>query len=146
MLKYLILLTIFVSCGPDKIQIRKKTDPVFIAYIRYFENTYGARILTPITFKTLGGTLAGQCIKTNTKSEIVIDDLKWEDFNEGQKEVLILHEIGHCVLNRKHDINTNVINGTLCPTSVMRTPLYDKVEIANCYTPNRDYYLQELFN
>ena len=72
--------------------------------------------------------------------------------NYQQKEVLIFHELGHCILNREHD-NSSLPNGD--PKSMM---IKDNISVYSpcvyvfgntvvCdFTFKREYYLDELFD
>ncbi len=92
-------------------------------------------------FLDLGdNSIAGQCTYNSHAPELVtIDTDFWEWSDEWDREMVIFHELGHCVLNRDH--NENHING-VC-TSIMRSG------VSGCrdnYNENtRVDYLDELF-
>ena len=69
---------------------------------------------------------------------VVVDRNLWKEMDETHREVLIFHELGHCVLGRYH---IDYVDG-VCPASIMH-PLLPVA--ARCYERNRPYYIQELF-
>jgi len=57
----------------------------------------------------------GQCVHDSKKpNTVIVDRTYWENANELEKEFLVFHELGHCVLNREHiddaDDNGNCIS------------------------------------
>lgn len=85
---------------------------------------------------------AGIC---NWKTRIVSINIEyWDQINDTKRELLLLHEFGHCVLGRKHR-NYEFIEGTESyPGSIMHHHI---LRIPDWYyLENKDYYLDELFN
>ncbi len=85
---------------------------------------------------------AGECNVVPGDS-IIIDQGWWNSFDPSQKEVLIYHELGHCVLGRHHDdsklrtnecksLMTAIIGGNNCSMNI-----YSEIW--------RTFYLDELF-
>ena len=68
---------------------------------------------------------------------ILVNSDRWPSLGPGQREALLLHELGHCALGRKH--NDIQVDGR--PASIMATYLVDEVN----YQANRDEYLKELW-
>lgn len=64
---------------------------------------------------------------------VVIEERYWFDLLDAQKELLIYHELGHCLLQREH---------TEIDFSVMTPSLPDHKR----YTKNKDKFLSELFD
>ncbi len=86
---------------------------------------------------TLPPTWIASCTTYETP---VIDVLEsfWKYANNAAKELVLYHELGHCILHRHHlNTWTNYI-----PTSIMSEQLFD----VQVYTVNRTYYVHELFN
>ncbi|HUV84453.1 MAG TPA: putative metallopeptidase [Methanosarcinales archaeon] len=79
----------------------------------------------------------GVCYSGSDTPRIVIDKSYWADATDTQKEVLMFHELGHCILGRGHD--TRLDNGKV-PVSVMYPTIF-----TFWYTKKRKYYLDELF-
>lgn len=88
------------------------------------------------------GSVAGTC-STNGHDirDIVIDKAFWDRASYLSKEMVIFHELGHCILGRGHS-EGSFQNG-ICK-SIMRSGLGN---CSDAYTnDNRDYFIQELFN
>ena len=89
----------------------------------------------------------GYCSGMNTDygHDVFIDPEYWEDANELDKERLIYHELGHCLLRREHR-NKVLPNGEWA--SMMRgRPLPENSFFTTNYSgKRRDYYIRELFN
>ncbi len=87
------------------------------------------------------GTL-GQCKSyTNGSTEIVIDEPYWNRVGETEREYLVFHELGHCLLDREHE-DTKDASG-VC-TSIMQSGEGNCRGIYNL--DNRDELLDELFD
>ena len=84
----------------------------------------------------LDGNTAGICLHpTNT---ILVNAEYWKLIDEYQREDLIFHELGHCVLGRSHCDAKNE-DGT--PVSIMNP----RVMWSATYMISRDRYVKELF-
>jgi hypothetical protein len=72
--------------------------------------------------------------------DIVIDQPFWNNTNNFSREMVVFHELGHCVLGRDH---TEATTGNGFCASIMRSGT------GNCRTlynaQNREYYIDELF-
>lgn len=145
----LILLLFLVSCGDIKDMIYKKTpapapkssNAELLTYVEKFERLYGINVTVPVNFKDIEHGRAGVCyLWSSGYAEIEIDPDFWQTFTEEQREQLVFHELGHCVFKRQHD-NTTTDN---CPTSVMRSYMFNTLEIYQCYLPRYEYYIDEL--
>ncbi len=86
------------------------------------------------------GTL-GQCMTYSDGSkEVIIDENYWSRISNSEKEFLVFHELGHCVLGREHlDESDNRGN---C-ISIMQSG--EGGCRANFRRQNRAEYLDELF-
>lgn len=83
----------------------------------------------------------GQCHYSDEAPNIVeVDDEFWARATDLEKEYVVFHELGHCILGRDHD-DTRNSNGTC--SSMMQSGL------TNCRVEynasNRDEYINELF-
>ncbi|GAB4011962.1 hypothetical protein GCM10028808_26900 [Spirosoma migulaei] len=107
-----------------------------------------------VTFGTvLTEDVCGQCILENGKTPRIIlnaDDFCWKTASTNERECLVFHELGHCLLNRAHKTE-KFTNGLY--VSLMNP---DNVAVyATCRYPiggdecdkrdRRDYYINELF-
>ena len=147
----LIALTILTgACGKRQdlglVQVEKELQPYYNKFISQL-NTHGREdvinksitlrfiddIPTPVGGK---GVILGHCIGPSGLVEISRKSWAW--LSPTQKEILILHELGHCVLNRGHD--DEVLPGMNAHLSIMSTYLLSSVNFENKY----DYYIKEL--
>jgi len=87
------------------------------------------------------GDVVGECHWNSHAPELVIIDIPfWNNASDLDREYVMFHELGHCVLFREHDNSEN--NQGFC-LSVMAS---GTTGCQSVYTPeNRDYYLDELF-
>lgn len=89
-----------------------------------------------IDYGTLNGGIVGTCQRGLDYKKITIDKNFWL-YNEQSREMIMIHELGHCVLNLNH--NDKYENGI--PISIMNTYLFN-YSIFQVY---RDFYYDELF-
>lgn len=71
------------------------------------------------------------------ESAIVVAKDYWDNASKDVKENIMLHELGHCILNLKHQNN---LRKDGCPESVMHS---DKIS-PECYTKYKDAYREEM--
>lgn len=108
-----------------------------------------------ITFGTTqSGDVCGQCLLQSGKTPRITlnnDAFCWQQASQYERECLIFHELGHCLLKREHKTN-RFPNGAF--VSLMNP---DNVDVyATCRypiggdecdkRPRRDYYIDELFD
>ncbi|MBK8633308.1 MAG: hypothetical protein IPN72_06990 [Saprospiraceae bacterium] len=87
-------------------------------------------------------TVIGQCQHNSAKpNEIKISLKDWQKFSDLQKEYVVFHELGHCILLRSH---TNEKNANGFCTSIMESG--GGVCRMNYTTSNRAVFIDELFN
>lgn len=161
-MKTMLLLTLFIltSCGSDIfsdnvfIQIedpldpRKKSgiDPEFSDEINLFERINCRQVQIPVNFGPVGKSpRVGVC---NTYKygnilyrEIYIDRDFWYSASDNQRESLILHELGHCVLRRDHIESIVERDGTKIIKSIMNPSI---IGGKHYYEANKQYYYNEL--
>jgi hypothetical protein len=83
-----------------------------------------------------GGRIVGMCDPYIPVRTVVFDKETWPTYSDSEKEELVFHELGHCVLDRDHD--STKIDGM--PMSIMYP--YDSIP---AYPIFRDAYIKELF-
>lgn len=143
------LIVFFQSCAPIDVHHAPKeadfeTDAIFIPYIQEFESYAGINTSSvPIGFDDLPNNWAGVCYRSRSggvtlHAYIKIDRVKWSRTSDLQKYNLIFHELGHCVLNRKH-VHTEAPR--FCPASFM----HDTVMSDYCLRENWQVYMTEMF-
>ena len=116
------------------------TDPVFLEYIEEFKKEFFSYTNVPVIFKD--NTINAIAVCTKWRSgyrEVSIVREYWNKLNHLQKEQLIFHELGHCVLDLDHNSSHIFLDFGYCPASIMRNWAFNKSEIENCYKNNRDY-------
>ena len=88
------------------------------------------------------GTTVGQCQTSDQGNKrVFIDRAFWESFDHYEREFIVFHELGHCVLDRDHDDSVSSMNKC---ASIMQSGLG---RCKNDYGPDtREEYLDELFN
>lgn len=85
-----------------------------------------------IQFEKLVSGIAGECQELEAgTTQISIHPRTWDNLTSPQKECLVFHELGHCVLNKDHSEQ-----GIMSP-SILST---------EDYVGNRDKYLSLFFN
>lgn len=108
-----------------------------------------------VTFGTAQAEdICGQCILENGKTPRIIlnsDDFCWETANTNERECLVFHELGHCLLNRLHKTETFPNGAYVSLMNPNNVAVY-----ATCHYPiggdecdkrdRRDYYINELFD
>jgi hypothetical protein len=75
--------------------------------------------------------------ETGTTPVIQISQPLWDSLDADGQQELLFHELGHCVLNRVHDVALN--NGV--PVSVMSPEFFG----STLYNANKAQYMHELF-
>lgn len=86
--------------------------------------------------------VAGTCTYgSHQPGHVVIDETFWSRASDSYKEMIVFHELGHCVLYLDHREGVHA-NGTC--VSIMRSGLEDCRD--NYRTATRETYLDELFS
>lgn len=128
-----ISILILSSCGKVPVQV----DPEFVPYLERFALTVGGDTSgVSVIFDTLSGDTAGLCSIRGNERTIRVSHKHWFKVSLDEREALLYHELGHCVLNLGHK---NELIDT-CPKSIM----YPYTFGAACYSHNKAYYYNEL--
>ena len=154
--KYLIFFALIgiMACQEDENiveEVVQDIDPILQPYLDRFEeegNERGAVLgLETLTLRMQfeemeEDEVAGQCgYSTNGPARVSIDPDFWAAFSDLEREYLVFHELGHCILKRSH-LDDAGANGSC--VSIMQSGT------GNCrmnYTRlNRATYLDELFD
>ncbi len=143
---FLLILIVVSSCRKEKTQ----TIPdEFVSFVDgFFEEAFNRNVDLNLSDFNLEIKLediqdhAGTC---NTRNSVIrIDEETWLNIDDQQKEWLIYHELGHCILERSHN-NNKASNGECL--SFMNEQMSNPDCSSNLYSVMwRDYYLDELFN
>lgn len=130
--------------GPMEPKGSVVTDATFHEYIQEFEYHYGKSVShVPIAFAKLPSDTAGVCFRSFSGFQvsyayIKIDQEYWPKMSHIQQRNLIMHELGHCVLQRKHVKSDSVLR---CPKSFM----HESVMLDYCLNKHYDEYIKEMF-
>jgi hypothetical protein len=133
------------ACGPLPYTEKKsKIDPEFIKLVELFEKEQNKNVDVDISFKSLDEPTVGLCWSETYHNgekkgiEIEIDPDYWFSTTETRKEVLLFHELGHCILDRGHEEEKLYYN---IPKSIMFPTVFER-----SYLLYRSYYVEELKN
>lgn len=138
----LVLFLALISCGTLKPDSWIHPD-LAEYYSRFLDeaNKRGVRVYSgPIIIKFVGeleGTVIGRCDSYLHKREVLIESSFWNTSNEYDREILVFHELGHCLLDqdhRDHRIGTRHAS-IMNPTQIWWI----------FYKEYREEYLDELF-
>lgn len=132
-----------VGCGHD---YQVSIEPQYQTYVdRFLSDAHSMNRNIKIydliikTTESLRGEIVGQCQKGfNTTPVIVISKKYWIDLSEFEREELLYHEMGHCVLMRRHRDDTDEMG---IPKSLM----YPYMLPEYVYRYYRNEYVSELF-
>lgn len=86
------------------------TDPTFQPYINKYITYKGSALSydIPIQFTDLPRYTVGLCTRwSNGYRQIQIDTGYWDQLDEGARQEVITHELGHCDLNLNHTPSEN---------------------------------------
>ena len=126
-------------------------DEAFESEIELFEKIGGDYVTNiNINFGDVGDPpTIGRCT-TYTNStlkakrvykEIYIKKSFWDNASTNQRETLMLHELGHCVLNKNHNNSVMDYEGRSVPSSIMNS--YN-IGAGLYYYNNKQHYYDEL--
>ena len=148
--KYYFILAISILLGSCHHENMQDYPPAFEEYVDEFFyqanqrglNLYPENLNFSIQFGETDDELGGFC---NTKGNaITINAEDWEHRDQPEREHVIFHELGHCILNRDHRNDESVTNECF---SFMRGAEDDfdcSLNLQSAYW--RDYYIDELFD
>jgi hypothetical protein len=145
MIPFWIVLGVILACGTQDPRPHHDTDSEFWPYIALFEVQTEAKVEdVPVHFDAIDPDHAGECWSFYSFEglvyEVAIDPHWWFDHPDPtMREILISHELGHCVLDRDHD-PTLMLNQQ--PFSIMYPSLaaWDP----GYFEANRESYYAEL--
>jgi hypothetical protein len=151
--KLLIILVLsisWISCSDDTdgyafidTRLRPFLDSFALeGSLRGVEIDWNTNVLVAVIEDIPDAGVAGQCAKNIDRlNELTIDRVFWNISTDMEKEFVIFHELGHCVLERGHlDIKDD--NGNCL--SIMQSGLGNCERVYN--EQNRTVLLDELFS
>lgn len=122
---------------------RKPDTPEFEKYVTKFEQEFNVDTFNiPIHFKKLDGAEVGMCYLFQFKywRSIAISKEFWDDASDTEKELLIYHELGHCVMELEHDNTLYNIGLYNIHNSIMNEYIIPEVFYINF----REHYIEDL--
>lgn len=121
------------------------THGEFDTFLERFSNhseSYGKRVdashIFFITFKEDRKKYIGVCHYASIVPVIEINRSYWKTASMWDRESLVFHELGHCLLQRKH---RNDLLSDGCPVSIM----HEYFELGECLPKHHREYIRELF-
>ncbi len=150
-MKYLILsLVLLTGCSGSLVKPGLHVNPEFIPHLEQFHKEAKANnrliIIENLTIK-----FDGKLNDTNILAEcehayypiISFRPSFWDNASEEDRENVMFHELGHCILNLDHDEERiRTINNE----SIAKSIMYPWPLDGNVYLRYRSYYIIELFN
>lgn len=139
-MKKLLFLTLLIAgCSQADPRSIHGIDPVFEPYIQQYLEYKEQPLHTdiPIQFADLEYPKVAVCTRwTSGHRQIEVDKSMWDQLSESVKLETIMHELGHCDLNRGHISSTK----GYMPTSIMYPYVF------SIPSEMMSYYVSELFN
>lgn len=86
-----------------------------------------------------GSSVIGLCESSGNMRRVTLAPEFWNSASETQKELLVHHELGHCVLYRPH-------NSSTLSSGDYASIMYPIIMSSSMYMNNYDYYQKELFS
>jgi len=146
---FFLLPLLLGSCQKETIPTPGQVDAALASYLEDFITEGEARGYQPvidpgildIRFDTLTGSVTGQCLTySDGRRAIKVGTSFWANASAFDKEFLVFHELGHCLLDREH-LDTQRADGTCL--SVMHSGQGGCRNVYGASTRTR--YLDELF-
>lgn len=147
MIRLALITTIGIAlagCGREPVL---DVDPAFMGYLARFE-AVSVGVGRPVQVQELVmkfGPLSNpheRAICTVVEDEpptVIVNQNTWGSLDDGERESLVFHELGHCILRRKHI--TQVDQSTGVPVSLMNPYALD----SGTYENHKTHYHSELF-
>lgn len=140
-MRLILLALLLTGCGQHRVIL---IDPTAQSFYNSFLAEAGKQgrdikidslMITKVS--VLPGLELGRCDDGDIPIVLILDSY-WESASIADKEQLIYHELGHCILDRKH-LDGKLDSGI--PISIMDTFHFDR----STYIYYHDYYMRELF-
>lgn len=139
-----VSMVLLTSCGREGdggiASLAAVVDPELVEYVRRFERLKGSMEDITVVFAPQEKSIAAVCIVSYEGKRIEVDRDKWSRYSDTIREVVIFHEGGHCLLDRKHDDREIEIEGEVIKRSVMSPKILPQA----MYENHRKYYEREL--
>ncbi len=140
----IIILAVAVSgCGREhKLQLGQ-----FSGYVQAFQSrgtSFGKNVQVDDLVIEFGkmerDSEQGYCLLKAEETPVIrVNQSAWDRMSETERQLLLNHELGHCILGRKH--KNDLMHPDEVPSSVMNSYAID----SDLYDSHREYYDGELF-
>jgi hypothetical protein len=144
--------TALVYENPETSFLKERVDASLVPQVKDFlasAKNYGVKMNLTEKYVQFGDPKAFTSSKNSIGAcdyfhgTVILDPIDWTHLNEGQKQELMDHELGHCLLGRTHtDMVVRNIFGQPFQGSVMATRLFDNNQ---AFAEYKAYYEAELF-
>ncbi len=135
-----------INCQGKKNNIRSATELEVL--VAAFHNECSKRGLgvdvSPNSLQVGFGRIkskAGSCKPNSYPKTITIDSVMWRALSAQQKEMLVYHELAHCLVNLKHD--NDILQFGECKSWMREDDSKCTINMVN--KEWREYYINELF-
>jgi hypothetical protein len=145
-MRAILLLLFLFSCASkqDLPSLRKDTQTIlnkFDLYHQKYRNKPAPKIyIGMVPGVELRETRTIATCRYTPRPHIVIKKELWEETSFEEKEYILFHELGHCLLNRRHE---NDAEGGK-PLSLMNQAFTN--HHLDFYLDNKRFYIEELFS
>ena len=130
------------GCGRPVSRNTGEFEPYLKKFEGYFQQYNGVKmVLGNVTIKrqTLASSQLALCEISPEGSTILLNDTYWDILSDETKEVVFMHESGHCFVGRLH--NNNRANDRQWESVMQQHP-----QLLRDYEEHKDEYLKELFS
>ena len=117
-------------------------EPLLKKFENYYQQYNGVKMVVGnilIRRDNLTPNQLAVCRLSNEGPAILINNAYWDKLSDETKEVVFIHESGHCFVGRLHNNNAGVDRKW---ESIMEQRPQELTD----YSANKDAYLKELFN
>lgn len=136
-MRLLIIVALMASaCAPIQYQI----EPSAMPYVERWEELYNIAVELNVKLAPIGPAIVGLCRQGGGDREVTLDAWYWEAADDAERESLIFHEFGHCLMGLGHDRRLASVDGWTIPASIMYPYVFD----GSIYEYHKEYYREEL--
>ena len=129
-----------IGCGKAQTQV---VDSALQSYVDAFSKAGKVVVTVDVVFGDVPPNMVAKChIEDSTR--VVVVGPQFQELSEPKRELVIFHELGHCVLNRTHTSATTFYGDTPGPASIMFPSLFSDSQ-EQVYVNNRQSFINELF-
>ena len=138
MIRFLLLIAMLYGCGAESGLVY--IEPEFVDHVAEFEDNLGIKVDTPVFYlEPSNPKHLAVCVDKAGFRYVVVSPSKTKHFSPAQFNLLMYHELGHCVLGLRH--NDKVVKGK--PASVMRSQFFTNNQM-KYFIEDKEYYIWEL--